>query len=166
MKRWVYSKTNIYSMSVPRSKAKERIEALGEIVLEHVCKCVLYGDSTGDYHHWVDGEIANWLSIANDLTIKPSNKKLKARDYDEMLLGGFGDDLADARMNLNLLYRKFRQSANPYPEVNLTPDLVKKLADVTAALHDILPKLLSQQNNMTQDDLAAELHTILDKYCL
>lgn len=166
MKRWIHANTkSILCMSLSRGKVTSKIEALSDIVLAHVCKCVLYADCTGDYDHWIDGELANWISMVNDLTVNPSNKKLKEKDYDRYLLGGFGDDVADAKINLNLFYSSFRQLREPYPEVIITDDMVKRMYEVTTEFHKVIPKLLSQNNNLTQQDIAAKLHNILDPIC-
>lgn len=166
MKRWIHSRTEtVFCMSLPRGKVKDKIEAISDIVLAYVCKCVLYADITGDYNHWVEGELANWISMINDLTVKPGNKKLKEHDYDKFLLSGFGNDMADARINLNLFYNDFRKSSEPYPEVNITNEMVVKMYNVTTKFHETIPKMLSQANNFTQQDIAVKLHDILDPIC-
>lgn len=166
MKRWIHTNMkNVLCMSIPRGKAKDKIEALGDIILAHVCKCVLYSASAKDYNHWIEDEIANWISLVNDLTIKPNNKKLKEKDYDLFLLGGFGDDMVDAKINLNLFYRKFRSDPEPYPEVNITDSMVANMYEVTQKFHELIPSMISQNNNLTQSDIANKIHNIMDPIC-
>lgn len=166
MKRYMRSSENIYGMSMELKKAKDRIENLGDRVLEHVCKCILYGDSTSDYKHWIEDEISTWISYVNDLTVKPKNNKLKASDYDKLLLGGFGDSFADARINLAVEYNKCRDAKEQYPEVTITQDMMNAMLDATLEMHNVIPTLLASKNTLDKKDIEVKVHNILDKYCI
>lgn len=165
MKKWIHAKQKIYGMSLDRGKAKKRIEDLSDIILEHICKCILYGDSTHDYHHWIYEEVSNWLYYINRITVKPRDKKLKVRDYADFIFGGFGDDMADAELNLNLEYNKCRRANPPYPEVKITNDMVKSLFNITRDLKSSLPALLAAENNLVKEDIGALVESVLNRYC-
>lgn len=160
MKRYIRA-TTIYGMSIDRSKAVQRLEKFGELFHEHICKCVLYGDSLHCYNHWIGDELANWLSQVNNTTLR-GNKKLKAADYRNRFLGQFSKDWEDAEASLVLFAA---QNKDQYPEVN-TDAYIKCMHDVSCELIDKLPSLLASSNDLGQRLFAEMLHSILDYYCI
>ena len=166
MKRWIYAfKQPVYAMSFPRDRARIKIESLSELVLEHVCKCILYRDMTNSYRHWVYDEIATWLSYINDITVKPKDKKLKQSDYDAWVFGVFGDTYADARLNLALQRKKCLKEVPPYPEVSITDEMIKIMTDVTRDMRTTFLPILSTINTLTDDEIGDLVIQILDKHC-
>lgn len=151
----------IYGMSLDRSSAINRLEHLSTPFYEHICKCVLYGDSSGYYNHWVDDELANWLTQVNNLTIK-GNKKLKAKDYLNSFLRDFGDDYSDARINLTAFALSNR---GKYPAVR-TDSYITNMYEVSQSIISELPSILASNNSLNQRDFINILHDLLDYQCL
>lgn len=162
MKRWIKVKEDIWGMSMELGKAKKKIDSLSDIILEHVCKCVLYRNKTNDYRHWIYDEIATWISYINDVTIKPANKKMKAKDYANHLFGGFGDSYADARLNLNLEYNRCRKAKEQYPEVEITHDMITDMVNISNQLTSEFSELLSSNNDLTKEEIGNRVRNILD----
>ena len=78
----IFRRTAIYAMSMERDNAKIRVKGFSDVLPEHIIKCVVYGNTTNDLHHWVCVELCGFLSIVNDITVRPHNKKLKLKDID------------------------------------------------------------------------------------
>ena len=165
MKIWVRSSQSIYGMSMELKKARKKFESLGEIIAEHVCKCILYRVDYKDYKYWIEVEIGDWLSYINDVEIATPRKRLKSSEYDSLLFGGLGNDRADARLNLEMTYRKCKKATPPYPDVIITDDMVGNLVNATAEIRSIVPKKLATKNSLTKEDFGIAIHQILDKYC-
>lgn len=164
----LFIKTPIYAMSQERGPFKQKMLSWGALIEEHVCKCVMYGDSLpGDkYNHWIEDELATWLSDCNDVTFKPSNKKLKSAEYDKLLFGGLGDELSDARICLHNLQVHNSKHRNAYPFRQVDDEMVHKLYVLTAELREKFLPILSTRNSLSKRNIAALLHDILDPICL
>lgn len=157
MKRYIKSVKYIFAMSTPRAKALESIDRYADTFTKHLIKCVVFQNSTNDLEHWIL-ELSNYLDFANSFTIKPSNKKLKASDYEDTLFGYLGTTASDAKQMLKMF--KF-DCGKDYPEFDITNELVKKTYSVfQAILHKVLP-ILSSKNDWDTEDFAALLHNIL-----
>ena len=62
-------KEMLVEIAMSLGEAKARLESIESQYFNHVIKCVVYGDSTGDLYHW-EQEIANFLNLANSIRIK------------------------------------------------------------------------------------------------
>lgn len=167
MKRVILNK--VYGMSLERDKAVSKMSSLSDRIEEHLLKCLVYKDSINDYRHWVDDELATWISLVNDITIKPKDKKLKAMDYQSNLFGGLGDTYADANFALHLFrsnHADSRKCKEPYPYFDITNELISATLDAFMDVQSTLCKVLAKKNDLDKASIAEVLHTILDKYCM
>ena len=165
MKIWIRSSQSIYGMSMEQKKARKKFDSLGDVISEHVCKCVLYRKSYKDYDYWIEREISGWISYINDVVISIPRKKLKSSEYDSLLFGGLGDDYADARLNLEMVYSQCKKEDPPYPDVHIDDSMIGDLVEVTEGLRQSIPDKLATVNSLTKEDFVAEVHRILDEHC-
>lgn len=140
MKRYVRA-DNIFAMSQSRKQVLQDFQDLGGIINTHIIKCVVYGNTlSNDLPHWIH-EIATWIADANSIKCK---SKIKEKDYRDMLFGSFGDDLEDAWRNL----RRFKLrngrllNSEPYPDFDITDEMVDKLFDAYQDLVDVCVPIL------------------------
>lgn len=160
MKRVVRSYQYVQAMSVRRSDAIKSLDSLSEALKNHVVKCVIYGKSLGEstYEHWID-EISEYLSIANDITIKPSSKKLKKDNYKNALFGAFGETLNDA----SIIVRVFRVTEGKnYPDFETSDNLYQR---IYTAFQDLMNKtlpILITNNSKSKADFRRIVEEILN----
>lgn len=162
-------KTRIYikSMSIAQSDIENKMKARRKKVAEHVAKCAMYGDGLGEgkYNNWIEHELATWISEINDLTAKPRGKKLKPQKYSNLLFGLLGDEPADSKSALIDLQIYNSGKRNPYPEVDIDKDMIKRLYSITKQLNTKVVPLLSTNNKMSKKDIEGILHGIFDPIC-
>lgn len=160
--------TSIFAMSVERGPFKHKMARWGELIEEHLCKCVMYGDSLkqGKYNHWIEDELATWLSDCNSTTFKPSDKKLKPADYESLLFGSLGDTLTDSEVCLHSLQAHNHKKRNSYPFVNVDRRMIYNMYIVSAELREKFVPLLASRNKLAKEDIESILHNILDPICL
>lgn len=142
MKRYVMS-NSIFAMSQSRKVILNRLVALSDVINRHIIECVVYRETKASIlHHWTH-EVAVWLQRANVLKCK---SKMKARDYKDSLFGYFGTDGEDARINIEnyQLWNARSMNPTPYPDFEITEDMVNNLFNVYQELMDTcIPILVS-----------------------
>lgn len=138
----------IYGMSYKSKYAKSNLQTRSSALNDRIMKCAVYQDSTGDLNHWLDG-ISEILSFANDMTIKPSARKLSKTDYLDNLCGTFGDELSDARVNLKGFHGQ--HSGEDYPEFDITDELVEKLFSYYQIIITKIVPILATKNTLKQN---------------
>lgn len=155
-------RAKIFGMSMYRKNAISMLERNADTLATHILKCVIYSDTLDCYNHWINDEIAEYISIANDITVKPKNKKLKSSDYERTIFSCFADSHQDAL----ILLRTFRinnSETNQYPGFEITHDLIEDVYDAFQSIkHKILP-LLCTSNNYGVHDFSIIIHNILDR---
>lgn len=162
MKRFIY-----VCAAETKDKIKDKMIARSDKITEHLAKCAMYGDSLGSskYNHWVEHELANWISEINELICKPDNKKLKSKFYENLLFGGLGDDLSDAKANLTDLQLYNGKKPNPYPFVDIDEDMVRRMYQISQEMFGKIVPILSTKNSYNTKDIEVILHHILDPVC-
>lgn len=152
----------IFGISMYRKNAISVLESNANTLAMHILKCVIYGDTLDCYNHWIDDEIAEYISIANDITVKPKNKKLKASDYERTIFSYFADSHQDA----SILLRTFRinnSETHQYPDFEITRELIDDVYDAFQSIkHDVLP-LLCASNNYDAHNFSMIIHNIFDE---
>lgn len=129
-------KKYIMAMSIPRSQALAKLEALSEELSNHIIKCVLYNDILPNYmNHWVE-EVAGFLHAANRIHSKTA---LKPRDYVQSIFSEFGEDADDAYVNMKVFLTKYRS----YPDVKVTEEMGIQLADAYKTIVKLALPILS-----------------------
>lgn len=167
MKRVIKSSNYILGMAFTRKQAIQRLQSFSKQILEHVSKCILYGDvvNKNKYDHWIEDEIGTWIYDSHLLETK-NKRGLKFKDYQENLFGEFGTSLVDAKINLDLQYSADRKSANPYPKINISRSIVENMYIVCNTISETFSKMLSENTDLTKAEIVEKLHQILDTYCI
>jgi hypothetical protein len=165
VKRYIHGNEYIQGMAYERPKGLAILKKNSDTLSEHIIKCVVYGNDTGNYDHWIEDEIADYLKIANGVTFK-GNKRPKKEDLISTLFSSFGDSEQDADTNLSQFRvdnrsGKFRES---YPNFNIDEDMVCRLYQAYQAVMEYSIPILTTFNDYTKQDFEQELHTVLDKY--
>lgn len=162
MKRFIY-----ICAAESKDKIKSKMKARADKIVEHLAKCAMYGDGlgVGKYNHWIEHELANWISEINELISKPDNKKLKSKFYEELLFGGLGDDISDAKANLTDLQLYNGKKSNPYPFVNIDSEMISRMYKISQEMFGKIVPILSTKNSYTKADIELILHHILDPVC-
>lgn len=160
MKKYIKSEY-ILAMAVPRKVALKRLSSDAEALKDHVIKCVLYSDiRQDDIYHWIHDEICSWLERASSVK---SDSKLKQRDYLNTLFSEFGSDLSDARWALQEFKKEYCiKSANPYPDFQITDDIVTDTYIAFQSLVKICVPLLTSKDMVDQETWYKLIHKILE----
>lgn len=147
----IFNRRSVFAMSMDRSRAVNRIRGFSDPITEHIIKCVVYGNTTNDLHHWVCHEICDYLEIVNDITVRPHDKKLKAHDYLSNLYGAMGDTRIDA----SILVRTFaahNRRTKEYPDFKVTDDIIDRtFFAFKTMMTDTIP-ILTTKNKLESGD--------------
>lgn len=165
MKKYIKNSQCIFGMAVPRAKALEILKKNSETLAYHLIKCVVYGDSFGAdvYKHWVEYEICEYLSIANDVITKPKNRKLKTENYLDTVFADMGTTRQDASVAL----RNFRienRKAKEYPDFEVTPELVDSVFVTFQNVIEYALPVLTSNNTLTAEDMSAGVYQAIQQY--
>ena len=166
MKR-IIKDSAIFSMALEKSKLEKRMESWSSLVAEHLSKCAMYGDSLlGDkYNHWIEDELATYISDTNDTVCKHNNKKLKPKQYEAKLFGWLSDSESEAKANLHDLQIKNAKLPDPYPYVEVDDAMITRMTQISKQVIDVFVPLLSSKNSVTKQEIERKLHEILDPIC-
>lgn len=164
-------KRYIFAMSLEKDKAKHMIASFSITIMEHIIKLLIYSDiRKDDVDGWLN-TIARCLHNADDITVKPHNKKLKSKDILSSLFGYMGDDLSDYRRTLYAFKEDNRngkfnfENKGPYPDFDVTPELYENLMYICYELIDKSMPLLTDKREHSQEeykDIVTSLFTTLN----
>ena len=164
-----FTKVPILGMAITRADAISRLRSFSETVELHLLNCILYGDSSGDYNHWVNQELSSWMVAANRILLK-GNKKLKKADYEDYLFGKLGDAEDDAFVALTafqLHYTGAHSKVNPpYPNFELDEQITSDVFEFFREVKSKMCEILSQPNDLNKADFQRLLHEMMDKHCI
>ena len=114
-------KVHLFEMARSRKKVIELIEGLQTVYEEHLLRCVIYGNSTGNVWHWA-GEVAEVLVQVNSMKAKTSSGKLSSQDYIDNLLLASGEFDYEYKENLKHFQFKYKYK---YPKYEKTDKLIE-----------------------------------------
>lgn len=161
MKIYIRSAKDILGMASDRQHALAVLNNHADTYLEHVLKCVVYGNSTGDYRHWIHDEICDYLSIVNRVSVKQGNKKLKAKDYIEYFFRPAWSDKSD----MELLLRNFRTSikkSKQYPDFIVDSYSMNRLYFVLKSIEEVTLPILCKKNDYDIEDFFKLVYPIFE----
>lgn len=115
----IFRGKSAYEMAFSRQKALEKITQEAETYSDHLIKCILFKNTTGNLWHWVD-ELSTKLSNVNKIKLKSGGKFNEQLYLDEFLLAD-GDCEEDFKLTLEQFKRKYRFK---YSEFEITPALI------------------------------------------
>lgn len=145
-------------MSLEKDKAKRQIASFSLTIMEHAIKLLVYSDiRTDSINGWIN-TIARCLHNADDITIKPHNRKLKSKDIMSSLFGYMGDDVSDYRRALFAFkednrHGKFNyENKTPYPDFDVTAELSESLMYFCYDIIDrSLPLLIDKRDHSKEE---------------
>lgn len=140
----LYEEEKLLEMALPLAVIKERFVNNAKPYFYHLFKCVIFGDSTGDLHHW-EKEIANFLNIVNDVKVKGSNGKPSIKFYEEYFFYYYGDDVEDYRGNLEDFKNRVGKG---YPAFEVTKELYTRVFEVVQDFATYFANVFSRNNNL------------------
>ena len=152
-------------MSKNRKSAVLTIESKEKTIVEHIVKCVLYGDQFDCYDHWVK-EISNRLEEVSSLTISTRSSKFKPVEYYDMLFGLIGNEIHDANEAIQFCKSQSNWDKKEYPQVDPTYQQVKYLFEIGRILEDEICPLLAEKRSYSNTYFQRKLHNVLDFYCI
>ena len=143
-------KYSIFGMAQNQDIAKETLKRLSKTLNNHIIKCVVYKNILNDLPHW-EKEIANFLSIANDIRLKPKNKKPKESMFTDCLFQYLGDgSINDARVNLSMFQIDFEDK---YPAFEITEEMIVILSNCYQIFLSDMVDILAAKNDYTLSDI-------------
>lgn len=152
----VFKGKSACEMAFSRQKALEKIMQEAETYSDHLIKCIVFKNTTGNLWHWVD-EISTKLSNVNKIKLKSGRKFDKQVYLDEFLLAD-GDCEEDFKLTLEQFKRKYRFK---YSEFEITPALITLTNTVFNEIADYFSSVLSSLNTHTIEWLR---DTLLDYF--
>lgn len=112
----------IFGMAEDRQHILSICRNFSEPLAEHIIKCIVYRDSTGNLHHWIN-EISFWLWRINNLKPK-KGFRIKSQQYRDSLFIGLGTELNDIENDLEI-FQDLHVRTKEYPEFRITDQLCK-----------------------------------------
>ena len=140
-------KRYIMAMAIPKKEARAKIESFGDMIQRHIIECVVYANDLHNASHWVN-EISAWMNKISRIKCK---SKLTEKDYLECLFSVYGDEVDDARWDLDAYHDSSLRKAN-YPDFDVTEDLAKKLFDTYQKFTSVTLPILVKGNPVSYED--------------
>lgn len=161
-------KIYIRAMSLERNRAKKQISAYSPILMEHIIKLVMYSDiRPNDVDGWIH-TLANWISRADNITLKPKGNKFSESDIVESLFSCMGDELSDYERELYAFVANNRQGKynhdgkGPYPEFDITYEAADALMNFCFDVMDSTIPLLIDKEDHSLSEYESILRSIFD----
>ena len=157
----------IFAMAMGKARLEKRMDAWSDLIAEHLSKCAMYGDTLpGDkYNHWIEDEIATYISDTNDIVCKHNKRKLKVKQYENRLFGWLSDEAAEAKSNLHNLQIQNKKALESYPYVEVDEAMIERMRKISGQVVSTFVPILSSINNITKDEIEDKLHHIIDPVC-
>lgn len=157
-------------MAFPKAIALQKASFYADSIIEHVIKIVLYHDiRSNDVPHWIS-ELATWIHDADDITVKPTSRKLKPVDIENSTFAWMGNELKDYRSDLDMFQEnnrrgKFNNSdKGSYPYVETTRQLAQELMDVCYELMNSTIPLICDKKDHDKLEYNQVLQRVFKNY--
>ena len=166
MKFLIKGKQDILGMAYSRSEIIDEALSRSRGIRDHILKCVIYSSYYKDYKHWTEDEISHWISYILNMKSK-KGVKLKVKDYVNNLFSAFGDDLSDAKNEVNNFHKNYvEKHPDPYPDFDVTRSLYSAYYYAWNDLYKNLYRHLENHpKEVSKSDIVRLVHRSLDKYC-
>lgn len=166
MKIYIRTSESIFGMAYNRKDILDKAFHKSERIQEHVLKCVIYSKDYPDYKHWIDEELAVFFSEINDMQPK-RGFRVKDNDYMNNMFSAFGDDLDDAKREVEIFHRDYvEKHPDPYPDFRITRDLYTTYFNAWRELYqNIRGKIGTYTKEVSREAFSKLIHEALDKYC-
>ena len=143
----------LYEMAMSRSMMIDFMESFSVPYRDHLLKCIIYKDSTGNLYHWIN-ELAEMLYKVNKKISKNNNYKLDERVYKDYFLLAAGDTEEEWEDNLIVFKNKFKHK---YPNFNIPPKLISLTYNIVTDLAEYFSPILSTKNEYTKEKFQQKL---------
>lgn len=147
MKRFLHN-MSIYSMASPRHKVLSIIQQESDPIEEHIAKIGLFGNTTDNLYHWI-GEIAEYLDVICDYSVKTKSGRLKSSDY-VRVFDGFGENYRDTKSLLKFYALKFKDK---YRKVEVTDEMADCTYEFVQKLKQYVSTEFPKANYPTKDQI-------------
>ena len=157
MKRYIRS-DYVFAMSMSRKSAIDELSGQAKNLKDHMCKVAIYDDTLNCKRHWIH-EIADSVYRVYDITIKPSNNKLKYKDYEKNYLWAIGDEKRDASSFL-ATFRINNKRTKQYPVVDLTEDMCERYLEIAKFIKDFFKTYIDRsKEELTFEEIESMFDT-------
>lgn len=156
-------------MSKKLQSAKVKLQGQATPILEHTCKCIIWGKSYQYYRHWIEDELANFLFQCAEACVDADPSEDAVADWI------FRRPNSTTRSVIQRIYRKGTRKENPYPSVKLSYRMYANLDSIYEEFISTIPSILisSEVREIVDNEGLSEfrryicpiLYSILDKYC-
>ena len=150
----------LLEMVLPLAVVKEHLNNNAKQYFYHLFKCVIFGDSTGDLHHW-EREIANYLNIVNDIKVKGSNSKPSVKFYNDNFFYYLGDEAEDCRGGLEDFKSRLGRK---YPLFEVTEELYIKVFEVVQDFALYFANAFAKNNKLNQVNILSKVEEYFEQY--
>lgn len=133
----------IHEMSMPIPAAKARIKGFALPYIDHIIKCVVFGNTTEYLFYW-ENEIATYISKVNDIIVKPKAEKFSKQFYIENFFLYWGDEVIDYNI---ALFDFQRREGKYYPSFKITDQLSNEVFEVVKDFSDYFSAIVSVKNS-------------------
>lgn len=137
----------LYEMAMSRSMMIDFMENFSTLYRDHLLKCIIYKNNTGNLYHWTN-ELAEILCKVNSKVSKNNNYKLSEGVYKDYLLLAAGDTEEEWEDNLAVFKRK---NKGKYPKFDITPNLILLTYNTVIDLAEYFAPILSTKNDYTKE---------------
>ena len=147
-------KRYVYAMSLEKKRAEKQLLAYASILMEHIIKLLVYSDiRPNDVKGWIH-TLANWISRADSLTIKPNSSKVSEEFLMSTLFSCMGDEIGDYERELYTFLAENRsgrynaQGSESYPEFEVTAQLAEDLMNFSLDVAEAtIPMLVDKEDH-------------------
>lgn len=161
VKKLIRASENVFGMSFPRAVALRHLSSDAKQIRDHIIKCIVYHDTRkDDIHHWIYDELCTWLSDASQIKC---DSRLKMKDILSTTFGELGSEEGDAMVILKRFKKDHCNTASkdPYPDFEITDELVEKVYLACKQIRHICAPMLIQKSVYTKDDFYRVIQPIL-----
>lgn len=156
-------KVLINGQAFPKSVVEDKMKSFSEEVMNHVADCIMYGKNYKDYGHWIEDELATWMTDGGSL-LEKGNKKPKKKVYEDTLFGHFGTTKDDAEHNLNIENVNNQNKEVPYPKVVVDDKMITDCYNACKEIKETMIPIFIANKKLDKQMITKTLFSILDKY--
>ena len=154
------TENTLLEMAMPRDVAKKRIERLADTTCEHLLKCIVFKNSTGNLNHWIV-EVSTNFTLCGNITLKPKNNKFTEKEYRKIVFESNFEDKENVELILKFYHAKW---SNEYPEFTVTTELVEEVYAIANEIVDEVVDLFLQKTHYERDAYEHVVRASLFRY--
>ena len=152
--------TYLLEMAMPRDVAKKKIERLADTTCEHLLKCIVFKNSTGNLNHWIV-EVSTNFALCGNMTLKPRNNKFSEKEYRRLLFESNFEDIDNVELMLKFYRQKWKQD---YPSFNITVELIDEVYVIANLIIDEVLDMFMQKTYFENDSYERAIRASLFRY--